>query len=320
MLQGCCEQLGAEVMCSPDALHLLGAHRLQPDLVITDVQMPSGNGLSLGEFSSATAAWRVPVIVISGRADETTLQRCSDLGAHFVKKGPQLWSELKPLNLRLLGRSGNAAPDGPAADGSAAYEESLDFPETRRWVLCIDDDPDISRIIQMRLIPFGVDVQRAFRGMQGFWSAIDMRPDVIISDMIMPDGEGNYILSRIRANPLTKHTPVIVLTGKRDVAMGRQMLALGANAYLFKPINLTELFDHLRQFIPLAAEPLAGKGSGSVPPEPCQRRLGRPRFCLVSHVGRFEALGYVLSDGLELLVSARSQGCGVTNWPTSSGN
>ena len=44
------------------------------------------------------------------------------------------------------------------------------------------------------------------------------------------------------------------------------------------------------------------------------------RFCLVSRVGRFEALSYVRSNGLELLVSARSQGCGVTNWPTSSGN
>ena len=269
-----CEQLGLEVMRSPDALHaLLGAHRLQPDLIITDVQMPSGNGLSLCEFLKCDSDLaRVPVIVISGRTDEMTLQRCGDLGAHFVKKGPDLWGELEPLILHLLGRSGNAAADRTAAAGSAADEESPDPAEKRApRVLCIDDDPDISRIIQMRLVPCGVDVQRAFRGMQGFWSAIDMRPDVIITDMIMPDGEGNYILSRIRANPLTKNTPVIVLTGNRDVAMGRQMLAMGANAYLFKPINFTELFDHLRQFIPLAAEPPASKGWGSVPAEPCQR-------------------------------------------------
>ncbi len=49
------------------------------------------------------------------------------------------------------------------------------------------------------------------------------------------------------------------------------MLALGANAYMFKPIDFTELFDHLRQFIPLAAEPKAGKGLGAVPLVPCHR-------------------------------------------------
>jgi DNA-binding response OmpR family regulator len=145
-------------------------------------------------------------------------------------------------------------PPDPAAEPAVdAERERIDRPR----ILSIDDDPDVSKIIQIRLLPYGVDVQRAFKGMQGFWWSIDMRPDVIITDLMMPDGEGNYILSRIREHSLTKDTPVIVLTGKRDAAMKRTLLNMGANAYLTKPIDFAELFAELRQHIhiPLAAAP-----------------------------------------------------------------
>ena len=78
--------------------------------------------------------------------------------------------------------------------------DSPPLPSSRPKILCIDDDPDISQAIKFQLEPYGVDVFRAFDGMPGYWTALTTRPDVIICDMVMPDGEGNYLLSRFRSS------------------------------------------------------------------------------------------------------------------------
>jgi DNA-binding response OmpR family regulator len=122
-------------------------------------------------------------------------------------------------------------------------------------VLCIDDEPDISRIIKIRLEQYGVDVRRAFNGMQGYWLAIDMRPDVIVTDMVMPDGEGTYVMGRLKSHPLTQEIPVIVLSGQDNPALKRQMLSLGASAYLIKPLVVDELIRELRTHIVLPETP-----------------------------------------------------------------
>lgn len=115
----------------------------------------------------------------------------------------------------------------------------------------IDDDADISRVIKMRLEQYGVDVIRSFSGMQGFWTSLDMKPDVIITDLVMPDGDGNYIFSRLQEHPLTREVPVIVLTGQHNSGLRRQLLGMGAAAYLTKPIDFKLLLDTLRKYIPL---------------------------------------------------------------------
>ncbi len=129
--------------------------------------------------------------------------------------------------------------------------------ETERQprVLAIDDDPDISRALALRLRPYGIDVFRSFSGMQGYWMGLDSKPDVILTDLSMPDGEGNYIYSRFRGHPLTEKTPVIVLTGQDNPALKRQMLSMGVSAYLTKPINWAELLEELRRHIDFAQEP-----------------------------------------------------------------
>jgi DNA-binding response OmpR family regulator len=68
----------------------------------------------------------------------------------------------------------------------------------------------------------------------------------------MTDGDGNYILHRLRTHSLTERTPVIILTGETNPALKRQLLAQGAEAYLLKPLNLDELLERLRPLVPLA--------------------------------------------------------------------
>jgi CheY-like chemotaxis protein len=134
-------------------------------------------------------------------------------------------------------------------------------------VLCIDDDPEISKILKKRLSTYGVNVLRAFGGMQGFWTAVDSRPDVIISDMAMPDGDGSYILGRIKSHPLTEDVPVIILTGQTNPGVKRAMMSMGVSAYLTKPLIFSDLLQALREHIELPEKPNQdSSSSGAVVP------------------------------------------------------
>ncbi|WP_436715960.1 response regulator [Roseiconus lacunae] len=116
-------------------------------------------------------------------------------------------------------------------------------------ILCIDDDPDVSRSIQLRLGRYGLDVNPAYFGTQGFWEATTNHPDLIIMDLAMPNGNGEFVLSSIRANTCTEQIPVIVLTGMRDPKLRKQILTAGADEFLTKPVEFCDLLEVISRYI-----------------------------------------------------------------------
>lgn len=118
-------------------------------------------------------------------------------------------------------------------------------------VLCIDDDPGVTTAIEARLNEFDVTVTTAYFGSQGIWQAVCDPPDVIITDLRMPNGGGDYVVECLKGREETARIPVIVLTGQRDPEMKRWMMALGARGYLQKPINPTRLVQCLSRHIEL---------------------------------------------------------------------
>jgi DNA-binding response OmpR family regulator len=253
-----CRQMGLEVFRSPDALHaLLGSHRIEPDLVVLDVNMPAGNGLSVCEMMSGDRELsKVPVIIITGSPDEAIRQRCQQLGAKLVCKGPQFWEQLEPLICEVLGLEPAAA--APPQQPMVAEKPTLEAPAPsgRPRVLCVDDDPDISKAIKLRLEPMGIDVIRAFSGMQGYWFCLDSKPDLIITDLSMPDGEGSYLYRRLKQHPLTENIPVVVLTGQTNPAVKRQLLSVGVSDYLVKPLVFKDLLAVMSRYIKLPESPI----------------------------------------------------------------
>ena len=119
-------------------------------------------------------------------------------------------------------------------------------------VLCIDDDPQVSEVINLRLRSYEVNVLRAFHGMHGFWLAMTERPDVIVCDMRMPQGTGEYVVDCLRRNSDTQQIPVIILTGQRDPALECKMRGLGVAEYLTKPVLFDELLEAIGRYITLA--------------------------------------------------------------------
>lgn len=118
-------------------------------------------------------------------------------------------------------------------------------------VLCIDDDPDISETIALRLQHRGAKVLRAFHGMHGLQLAMTRRPKLIITDLRMPQGGGSYIIERLRSHPDTRSVPIIILTGQRRLDLPHTARRLRVNQVLTKPIHFDDLAAAIGRFIPL---------------------------------------------------------------------
>jgi DNA-binding response OmpR family regulator len=116
-------------------------------------------------------------------------------------------------------------------------------------VLCIDDDPQVSEVICDRLNDYEVKLLSAFSGMQGLWIAATNKPDVIITDLLMPMGDGATIIECLRQNANTASIPIIVLTARRESGLRHHMKEIGADGFLNKPILFNDLLEELRRYI-----------------------------------------------------------------------
>ncbi|MCD0463639.1 response regulator [Roseiconus lacunae] len=118
-------------------------------------------------------------------------------------------------------------------------------------ILIVDDDADLCFAIEHRLNQYDVETQVGYFGQQGFWNAMTFRPDVIVTDLAMPNGDGGFLLDLIRSNATLSDTPVIVVSGMRDPKVRSQALARGANAFLQKPVTSEQLVEQLSRFVTL---------------------------------------------------------------------
>ena len=126
---------------------------------------------------------------------------------------------------------------------------SADDTQQMPWVLHVDDDRDLSAVMGRRLEAYGIKVVRAFDGTDGVRTALSHQASAIILDYEMPNGQGDYVLGRLKDNPITRNIPVIMLTGKKDRFLERKLLGLGAARFFNKPVDFSELLDELRQHI-----------------------------------------------------------------------
>jgi response regulator RpfG family c-di-GMP phosphodiesterase len=118
-------------------------------------------------------------------------------------------------------------------------------------ILTIDDDPNVSQALRRRFSQYKVTVLQAHHGTHGIWLATTCRPDVIITDMRMPQGRGQDVVAHLVRNPETRQIPIVVLTGVLDDELRRRMLNLGVGAYLIKPVSFEDLREAVGRFIKL---------------------------------------------------------------------
>jgi len=108
-------------------------------------------------------------------------------------------------------------------------------------ILIADDDRGLVLLLSKHLLKRGFEVAGAYDAMQASVTAIRKPIDAVILDINMPAGTGYEVLKRMRSNPRSSLIPVIVLTGSIEPAEEQKVKAMGADAFLQKPVDLAQL-------------------------------------------------------------------------------
>ena len=115
-------------------------------------------------------------------------------------------------------------------------------------ILVVEDYPDLRNFITRILQPFYTVIEAA-DGEEGVQLALKETPDLIISDIMMPEKDGNQLCAELKNHPATDHIPIILLTAraaKKDKIKG---LEQGADDYLTKPFDETELLVRVKNLL-----------------------------------------------------------------------
>lgn len=122
-----------------------------------------------------------------------------------------------------------------------------------RLILLVDDDPNITRTLGMRLRSVGYKVITASDGDEALNMALHELPDLIILDVNLPKRLGFSVCRMFKLDQRTKKTPVLMLTARRLDADYRLGALTGADAYMTKPFQTDELLQTVENLLAAAA-------------------------------------------------------------------
>lgn len=118
---------------------------------------------------------------------------------------------------------------------------------TRKRILIIDDSATARLMTCMILQGEPYDLITALDGADGLAKAKKLRPDLILLDVIMPRMDGIEACKRLRDDPDTTRTPIIMVTSRDEVGIAEASYAYGCDEFVNKPIDPVELLTKVRR-------------------------------------------------------------------------
>jgi len=148
------------------------------------------------------------------------------------------------------------------AEGLINYE---DVAQAKLWylakagkpnVLVVDDEPHVTNLVSLSLIPNKYNVMKAYSGPEALEKAEKHLPQVIVLDLMMPGMNGFEVCKRLRENSLTSHIPIIILSAKGELEDKLRSLKTGADDYVTKPFDPMELEARVERIVRKAGKDL----------------------------------------------------------------
>jgi CheY-like chemotaxis protein len=249
-----CARMGFEVETATNGLQtLIKASRFNPEILVVDVHMPEVDGLSVCAFLQDIAERLPHVMIVTGRLGHEIAARCEAIDASCIHKGRDFWSDFEarliekyPLRAKSIRQSGKRS----------AKTAVKPLPR----VLLVDDDIGVKKMFFHTFDKLGAELLYASDATQGYWKARRELPTVIVADYCMPNGDAEYLLTRLRSSPETRDIPVIVQTGRRLNDKIKQRLRQpvcgqpGAARILQKSFDFSELFEALQRLCGFASD------------------------------------------------------------------
>lgn len=117
------------------------------------------------------------------------------------------------------------------------------YPVGKKRILVVDDEPYVLRVIQMKLENAGYQVETVGDGISA-WEKIQIdKPDMLITDIVMPGLNGYELIRKVRSEPETRELPVLMLTGRGQDVDELKGYEAGVDKFLTKPFSPKELLS-----------------------------------------------------------------------------
>lgn len=119
----------------------------------------------------------------------------------------------------------------------------------KKTILLVDDEKDLLETMEMALESQGFNVITAFDGEEGLAKAVSEKPDIIILDLMMPKMNGYQVCWELKNREETKSLKVIMLTAKTQESDKFWGFETGADDYVTKPFEMSELIKKITKFV-----------------------------------------------------------------------
>ena len=110
-------------------------------------------------------------------------------------------------------------------------------------IIVVDDDKASTALFEQVLLMNGYEVTTLNQSSRTIETANSFHPDLFILDLMMPEPDGFKLCRMLRADPLYRRTPILIVTALNDVDSRLVALGAGANDYLVKPFHINDLYE-----------------------------------------------------------------------------
>ncbi|HET9941158.1 MAG TPA: response regulator [Candidatus Eisenbacteria bacterium] len=119
----------------------------------------------------------------------------------------------------------------------------------RGRVLVVDDEPDLVRVLEFGLKASGYTVEVASDGQEGLKKAREIKPDVILLDLMLPKLDGYKVCRLLKFDDRFKHIPIIILSARTQEGDQTLALEMGANRFVTKPYDFSEILGYIETLL-----------------------------------------------------------------------
>ena len=191
------------------------------DLIISDIEMPNMDGFALcSKLKGNPNTISVPVILVSSNDTERYIDKGFRVGADSYIVKTDLKSKLLDTTREVL--------------------EKSKF-HNNNHILVVDDSSTIRSIVKDAFEKAGFNVTTAEDGKDALKKIRENPPDLILSDIDMPEMNGIELCNKVRTDPESKAIPFVIMSANDNRATMRQLLDRGVSAYLVKPFNMEQM-------------------------------------------------------------------------------
>ena len=249
-----CSVMGFDVETVTSGLQaLIRASERRPDVLVMDIHMPEVDGFSVLAYLRESGKKPIHVMLVTGNPGREIAEKCEGFDVSCIHKGRDFWNELETSLIMIY-------PQRAVAIRQSGKRTAKVEIRQRPRVLLVDDDISIKKFFFQKFEKLGAELLYAADGTRGFWMARREEPTVIVADYCMPNGDAEYLLTRLRSVPETRSIPVIVQSGRRLNDSLKQRLRRdiggqpGAVRILQKSFEARELFEALQRLCGFASD------------------------------------------------------------------